>query len=216
MKARLIAVLAMAVTAAVLNTGCASSGSTLGEGAKATDGVMESARLLREGQQDVEQVVVSLDALQSMQGGTIPELFESFENSVDAMDKTANRIGATNRKMKDNAANYFETWNEEIASIANESIRSSSEDRQAKLKKGMDKLKKKFDGLTEDYDGFLANLTDIRTALKLDLNAEGIKAVSKPITKAKKQAKAIEKSAGEVADTYEELGVRMSALDPEG
>jgi len=191
-------------------TGCASSGSQLGKGHNAAQGLFESSDLIRKGRDQVQATMDSLTALRDLSGGSLSDLYGAFTNNMSNLESIAGRIGATNNEMRAQGEKYFATWDEQIAQISNEDIQKRTTERREQVQKSLEKVAARFDKLAAAYDTFITDLSDLQTALQADLTQDGVKAMGKPIGQALDHGGSVMKAAEEVAQAYEELGIRLS------
>ena len=203
--------LAIIFCAGAAPMGCASSRVELGEGASSSNGLLESAELIRSGKDQVVATVEALAALGKPEAGELVDVFNGFARQADALEAVAGRIAATNRKMQADGARYFENWEKELSEIQSEDIRRRSAERQRQVQSSFDEIKRHYGRLTDTYEVFVTDLRDLRTALATDLTAEGVRALGDTIRRAQVHGDAVVEVAETVARGYEELGVRMSS-----
>lgn len=191
--------------------GCSTSNANLGKGHRAANGLTESADLIRSGRDQVSTTLGSIESLRDMQGGALADLFAEYQSNLSTLESIAGKVAATNEKMRAEGAKYFENWDQEIASIANEDIQKRSTKRLKEIQSAFGKLEKRYRKLTSTYNELITDLRDINTAMAADLTAGGVDALGKPFKRALSHGKDVIEAADDVADAYEELGLRMSS-----
>jgi len=205
------AVLVAFCCALSLLAGCA-GGARLGEGAKASTSLTDTAQLIRTGQDRVDDTMGALSDLLAMQdASSLEPLYKSFVSSMDRLEKIAHRVGATNEAMREAGEDYFTAWDEQLAQITNEDIRARGAARMEQVRNSYGEIKQSYDAMTEQYSLLIADLRDIRVALGADLTGAGVDAVATAIDKAKTRANRLLAAAEQAAGAYEELGVSLSS-----
>jgi hypothetical protein len=192
-------------------SGCASSSASLGKGARAADGLVDSANLIREGMSRIDSTLGSMRALRTMTGGELPGLYSKYTKDLDSLESVAGRVASTNKKMMSEGKRYFDKWEEQIASMNNEEIRNRSTKRQAEVRKALDDVAKGYTKVSDEYSGLISDLRDIRISLKTDLTTDGVRSLSGPMERAEKSGQRVIDAAEKVAASYEALGMKMSA-----
>jgi len=200
---------------AICTGGCASSGPELGQGAEAAGGLMESAALIRAGQQDVRATMQSLTDLSKGSGQDLAGLLGDLSSKMDALEATAHKVGATNKAMREAGSRYFEKWDAEVAQINNEEIRARSEQRRKLISGVLEKVSLQYSRLTESYSTYIGDLRDIRSALSADLTDEALLDLQDVIQSTLQSGEEVLGAAAIVAESYEKLGVRMGAAADE-
>ena len=200
-------VLSALLGAGLLSTGCASKG----KGAKASDGLIESSRLIRVATKDLQSTMDSLENLRSKENVSLGNRFKSYSKNLDKLEKAAARVGATRTKMQREGDKYFDKWNQQIAKIKNEDLQTRSASRRAEIEGQLDQVSASFDELSESYRSLVDDLTDIHLLLRTDLTVGGVEDVDDVIDGALVKGADVLEGANALADTFEELGVRMSA-----
>jgi len=194
-------------------TGCETTGAR-GTGARASESMIESAQLIRDTQNDVRATLNTLDAMRTQRDGDISALYSEMVDSINQLERSANRVAATHRRMQKEGTKYFDKWNEQIASMANEDIRMRTEERRDTIRQNLDQVQQGYQELAAAYDEFIADVKDIQTALSADLTTGGVAAMSEPIRTTVRSGLDVIEISDRVADAHEELGTRMGASRP--
>lgn len=204
---RTIGLISIMFCVALLLGGCASAG---GRGAKASQGLMGSASLLRQGSDQVGKTIESMQAMRTMSGKNLTKLYKGYRSNVNKLDSIANKVKATNNAMVREGKRYFDKWDRDLAKIKNEDLKTASAQRQQEVRESLDQIAAGYGNLSTDYASLMSNLQDILTALKVDLTANGVNAVAGVMQEAESHAKAVQSHAEETAQAYESLGVQLS------
>ncbi|MEM1329571.1 MAG: DUF2959 family protein [Planctomycetota bacterium] len=199
----------LAAPAPMLMVGC-QSGPALGEGERASQGLINAAGLIRGGEEQVTATLAAMDRLREM-SGSLPELFDDFTSNMDALEKTASDIKSKNDNMRREAERYLAKWDADLQAMANEDIRKQAAKRRENVVDALDKIAERYDSMSASYGKLIGDLRDIRTALEADLTSDGVKALSSAMKKASKQGSDLLNVASKAADAFEALGVKMAS-----
>jgi hypothetical protein len=166
----LIALLGFGVLAV---PGCASNSASRGANAPATDGLTRTAAAIRLATDQLQATRASMARLRSMDGADPPGLFADSRRNLESLETLAGRVDATSTRMRADAEAFFATWNEQLAVIENVAIRDRSEQRRQLIERSLRGLLVDHGRLSDDHGRFVADLRDIRSALSVDLTADG-------------------------------------------
>ncbi len=82
-------------------------------------------------------------------------------------------------------------WDKQMASIESENIRQTAEQRKQNVEKMFANVQHEMEKAGETYQPFISKLNDIRTAMNMDLNRNGLSAMLPTAEKAKLDAAVI-------------------------
>ncbi len=208
--------LALASSVAGLGAGCSGPPRTEGSGATAASELIEAAELIRRSQVQVGETLAALDALEAMEGGTLPELLAAYERDLLELQRIANAVDRTRDRMRADGEAYFQRWDEAVAAINDTTLRERSQERRRLVSRSLSGLQVDYETLADQYERFESLLADIQGALRMDLNAGGVAAVSDAADRARAQGMRVTETAGRVASAFEALGVNMGATPAVG
>lgn len=164
-----------AVLALIFMVGCA--GKAHKEGSQAAASIQNVEREARVAKNNVNATVTSLDALFNNPKGNLKKQFRTYSKSVDDLEKQAKRVKDRNNTMISRKSDYLEEWDNQMAGIESDNIRQTAEQRRQKVEEMFAKVQSELKKAGEAYDPFINKLNDIRTAMNMDLNRNGLNAM---------------------------------------
>jgi len=207
-------VLSVAVMAAVL-VGLATTTSVQAQaskkGEKAAASLKALAKEVEAGDKQIGVVTAALNQLVNKPNEDLKKPYKQFEKGVKKLES----ITASARKrqvgLKQEKDAYLQAWDQEIAKISNEDIKSRSAERKQKVTDELAKLSDLSSKLSESYKAFEQNLIDIRSALSADLTPGGVQAVAPVANKARENAVSVRDNLKSLSAELETLGFAMSS-----
>jgi hypothetical protein len=207
----LVSHLALA-TALVTLAGCASG--NYQKGAATSSNLSDSATKIGDGRVKINNTLAALDDLvDNPQGDLVPKL-KKYNDAVSDLESTAHEVGAKVKDMSASGKEYFQNWDQQVAQIKNEDIKSRSVERKTEVQKQLTDVKKSYVQAKMDFIPFMNDLKDIQTALNTDLTTAGIAAIKSTRDKAKAAAVPLQKSIDTLIAEFRELGVAMASTAP--
>ena len=190
--------------------GCAQ---TYKEGSQTAASIQNVEQEAYVGKQQVNATIAALDDMFNNQQGDLKEQFKAYSKSIDGLESQANRVKRRVDTMASQKAAYLQQWDAQMATIESEAIRQTAEQRRKSVEQMFDNVQTEMEAAGEVFDPFMKKLNDIRTAMNMDLNRNGLDAM-RPIAE---QAKADAKVINERLDAaIAELGSAVKALSASG
>ncbi len=177
------------VVALLLMVGCAQK--TYKEGSQVAASIQDVAQEARVGKQQVSGTVTRLDNMFNNPKGDLKKQFEAYSKSIDELEVQAKRVNDRVNTMTSKKADYLEQWDIQMASIESETVRQTAEQRKQKVEEMFTDVQRDMKAAGEAYQPFISKLNDIRTAVNMDLNRNGLNAMLPIAEKAKADAMAI-------------------------
>jgi hypothetical protein len=202
----LAAVLSLAVA------GCSSPGYQKGE--KTAQGLKDTAGLINALSGQIDTTLASMNTLMSKPQPDLKPQFETFSSDVSNLESSGKSIAEARRAMGAKSKEFFDKWDQDLATINNEDIKSRSEERKQEVKKNLNAVRMSYTQAAQDFVPFLKNLQDLRTALSVDLTPGGLNALKPTADKAAQSAVPLKASAAKLAADFKALGVSMSSVAP--
>lgn len=199
--------------ALLLMAGCASTGYKKAGDTSTT--IEKTARNIHKGNGQIDATLFALSSLVNSPDADIKSQFEKFDTAVTKLDSISNDVNTQAAAMQSQGADYFRTWDEELAKIQNENIRARSNDRKIAVAARFDKVRLSFVQTKADFVPFMSDLKDIRTALATDLTAGGIASIKSTANKAKANVTPLRESLSSLEADFRALGVAMSSNTPQ-
>ena len=163
--------------------GCAQ---TYKEGSQTAASIQNVEREAYVGKQQVNATIAALDDMFNNEQGDLKEQFKAYSKSIDSLESQANRVKKRVDTMASQKAAYLQQWDAQMATIENEAIRQTAEQRRSSVEQMFDNVQREMKAAGTVFDPFMKKLNDIRTAMNMDLNRNGLNAM-RPIAE---QAKA--------------------------
>ena len=135
---------------------------------------------------DLQNTIAALDALRTQESGDLRPAFDKFSESTAKTRESAGLTAKLYDTMLGDSKNYFTSWQSEIDSIANPSIKKSSAKRLATVQKQYDAVIKELQPLPPLFSPMMSDLDDLSKALGTDLTPAGIKTLAKSMDKTMK------------------------------
>ena len=180
------AVVAIGMAAAVLVSGCATTGYQKAE--KSTVSMGNTKAEVQNAYGQVTLAVNALDKLMGAQVGDLRPLYESFAAEVKRLQSAAESARSRAQSMQVKNQDYFATWAQEIDNILDPAIKSQSLQRYKAAKASYLKVEQSLFKTGDACKPLISSLTDLQTAISQDLTPAGINAVRTPYTQARQKA----------------------------
>ena len=206
----LVSTVALAAAIAAL-AGCASEQSPAAKtGAKIT----EAAARINEGAAKIDETLTNLNDLVNNPQGDLAPKFTKFNDSVAGLQAAALNVSNRVAEMRASGNEYFTNWDQQLAQIKNEDIRNRSAERRTQVQKEFTDIKLAYTQVSMGYKPFMADLTDIQSALRTDLTAGGVASVKGAADKANTDGAALKSSVDALSKEFSDLGVALGTVVP--
>jgi hypothetical protein len=180
------------LAAAVLLTGCATSGYKQAD--KTGAGLAEFRAEIAKTQTAINETVTALD-LVAQSANTDPRpAFEKFVKTVDRLESAAKTTAKRGQDMKAAGEAYFKQWEAQMASVQSEEIRKLAAERKAKLQETFSNIRKYSEPLKAQFDPWMSDLRDLQKYLSNDLTIAGVEAAKSLFVKATSEGTEVQKS----------------------
>lgn len=194
--------------ALILLGGCNSTG--YDRASVTTTSLEQTAIKLQQGHEQIDTVLITLSNLFDSPEADIRAQFEQFDNAVKKLETLSAEVSKSAADMKVQGGDYFQKWDAELAKIQNENIRSRSTDRKNTVAARFERVRANYAQTTADFAPFMSDLTDIRTALAVDLTAGGLASIRDAAIRANDNALPLRRSLSDLADDFTSLGISLS------
>lgn len=202
---------ALAITLIAL-AGCASK--NYQKGSDTGSGLIDAANRITAGKTKIDAVLAPLNTLVSNPQGDLVGEFNKFNDAVSDLQSSAQDVKSRVAAMRANGNEYFQNWDQQLATIKNEDIKSQSADRKAAVQKQFMDIKRSYTAVQMAFEPFMSDLKDIQAALGTDLTTGGVTAISGSAQKTNQDANALKASMDQLASQFNQLGIAMSATAP--
>lgn len=201
--------LAAALTAVV---GCASSNYQKGAATGAT--ITDAANKIAAGKVKIDTVLTSLnDLVNTSQGDLVPK-YKQFSTAVNDLQSAAQNVKDRVADMRGKGDEYFKAWDEQLAQIKNEDIKSRSAERKQMVMKEFTDIKRSYTEVQMKFQPFMSDIKDIQTAMGNDLTMQGIASIKPVAEKANQGGAELKTAVDKLEGEFRDLGVAMSSSTP--
>jgi hypothetical protein len=201
------------LTLAALISGCASSGyQSAGNTAASLDRAAD--RVARGATNQVDTALATLTQLVDHPAADLKPQFGKFNTAVNGLDSLHRDLGRQLVTMQQQGVAHFQKWDEALAKIQNTSIRESSAERKAEVMRQFEAVKKSAEEVRTGLAPFVADMNDIRTALRTDLTPSGLEAIRPTARGLTTTGASVRESLTKLAAQYRQLSASLSAGKP--
>ncbi len=147
------------------------------EGTQAALSIQNVEQELRMGKKQIESTMNAMEAMFAARGDHLKKQFKVYSDSVDDLEKLRKTVTKRLDTMVKKKADYLKQWSEQMQTIENTSIRETSEKRMASVEQMFASVQTEISTIGETFNPFMKKLNDIRTAMNMDLNVNGLQAM---------------------------------------
>lgn len=201
--------IALTAIVALMAGGCASSGYK--KAGRTSTSLQKAAQDIDKSNAQLDVVLAGLSDLVSNPDADIRPQFKKCDSEMSKLESLAKKVSDDAAAMQSQGSAYFQQWDEELAKIQSEDIRSRSAERKSTVAAHFDRVRISYGQAKTAFEPLLSDLKDIRTALATDLTTEGLASVKSVVNKANQDAPPVRESLGKLAADFKELGVSLSA-----
>jgi len=176
------------VMALIMLVGCAQP---YKEGSQTASSIQKVEQEAQAGKEHVNSTVAALDDMFNNQQGDLKEQFKTYSKSIEKLESQASRVKKRVDAMVSQKADYLHQWDAQMATIESKTILQTAEQRRKSVEEMFTNVQREMNAAGKVYDPFISKLNDIRTAMSMDLNRNGLNAMRPIADKAKADAKVI-------------------------
>ncbi len=160
--------------AIVLAAGCSSQT----QGQKMVESYAKTRDTLAESQTQVEITLAAMQHVRATPGERVHEAYRQYEDAVDALEKQAKDAAFRAKSMKEESDEHIRSWQEEMKSIKDRSIKASLESRRDAVRSNFKLIQMYADDVRKAYEPFVQGNRDIVQALSIDLSPAAISSLA--------------------------------------
>src|ERR1041385_6484796 len=127
--------------------------------------------------EQLKATLTALNALTKQKKGDLRPAYNVFSAEAGRTEAAAAQTSSRVQWMGGEGRRYFQDWQKNISSIANESLRKKAQKRLNTVQASYDKVEAALKEAGEKFKPFLSDLKDVKTTLATDVTAGGVKAV---------------------------------------
>lgn len=189
--------------------GCSST-SGYQKGARTGTALNNAADGITRANTQIEGTLNALNELLDRPQADLRRQFRTFTSELDTLDSMARRISSQAEAMNSRGAAYFEQWNQDLATIQNEDIRSRSQARQQEVAARFQQIAASYAEAKTAFQPFMSDLRDLQRFLATDLTPGGIASAKKIAAKVNQDAVPLRASMTKLAGEFREMGVALT------
>ena len=193
-------------------SGCASSGYE--KGSKTGANIQDAANGIAALPGRIDQTLAALNDLVGKPQPDLRPQFKQLSSQLADMTSEAQDIADARRSMAGSGKAFFAKWDEDLALIQNEDIKSRSKGRKEEVAQTFQAIKRSYTEVEMAFTPFMADLKDVQKFLSIDLTAGGVSAIKDTAAKATQKAGPLKDSISKLATDFKSLGLAMSAVTP--
>jgi chromosome segregation ATPase len=181
------------------------------KGADTASGLTESGNRIAAGNAKIDATLAALnDLVNNPQTDAVPK-FKKYSSALSDLESAGKDVSAKVTSMRESGNEYFKAWDQQLAAIKNEDIKSRSAERRAEIQQKFTEIKKNYVEAGDAFKPFMSDLKDIQTALGTDLSAGGIASVKGAADKANKDAVPLKETINKLSAQFKDLGVALAS-----
>ncbi len=157
-----------------------------------------------------DKTMVALEQLTSQSGGNLQKAYKKFNDELNKLDKSAQKVRKMATDMRAKSQDYFKAWESELSNVQNPGLQQKAGERRAEAMKQFEELGPVFQAARESFVSLMASLQDIRNYLALDLSPDGVRAVADMAKEAQAQNKAVDEGIAKVMQEMNDFAAKFS------
>lgn len=182
---RRIAFTLTCLVALALGTGCSSS--TKGEEAMASFNKTRSAVI--DAQTQVDTTMTAMDQMHFT--GNLENSFSAYKSAVGELEKQYKSAKWRAETMDERFKNYIASWQSEMDSIQDPSVKATLESRKAAVESNFAQLRTAANGTLKAYQPYVKDNQDIVKALSINLSPATVKSLQSKMEETKANSKTV-------------------------
>ena len=206
MKIKKLLAVTLVVCSGVL-CGCAKN---YKEGTRTAAGIQNVGQEALAGKSLVETTVAALDDLFNNEQGNIKDQFKTYSKAVNNLESQSRKVRKRVETMASRKADYLKQWDAQMTQIDSVAIRQTAEQRRIHVEEMFSKVHNELDVAAKSFRPFMSKLNDIKTALNMDLNRNGLNALKPVANQAKVDARIVTTHLDKVISTLDETAQALT------
>jgi hypothetical protein len=159
----------------------------------------------------IDSTLAALDDLVNKPSPDLRPQFERFSDQLDRLIASCDRAEKAAVHASERNAEYFQSWDRDLATINYEVIRTQGESRKAQVTSRFNEVNGRYRDNQEVMRPLIVYFQDIRTALSADLTAGGLRAVRPLAENAEQNARKVQTALARLAQDLTTSGTSMSS-----
>jgi len=138
--------------------------------------------------------------------------FKRFSKALDNLTACEKRNERSQEHVRNKSADYLEAWNQELATMNYEAVRSRSQERKAEVTTSFDSVNRRYHDAQDAMGPLLSYLYDVRRALAADLTPNGLESIKPVVAKARENADKVQLALGRLTTELASSSAHMSSV----
>jgi hypothetical protein len=181
------AVTALCIAAVTLIGGCTSTGS----GEKNLESFSRTRANLAAAQDDVDHTLATMNGLRITTATNLGNAFKQYKDAVTRLERRGVEATRLADATKENMDMNVITWQKELESIQDPTIKASAQSRRDAVRSNYAQLQMYAQDARKAYDAFMKDNQDIIKALSMDLSPAGISSLAPAMDRAAADGKTL-------------------------
>ena len=190
--------------------GCASTPYHKGDAAAVS--LQDGASEVQGQSRALEVTIGSLDDLVNKPEPDLKPQFKRFSKALDNLAAYEKRNERSQAHVRNKSADYLESWNQELATMNYETVRSRSQERKAEVTTYFDSVNRRYHDAQDAMGPLLSYLYDVRRALAADLTPNGLESIKPVVAKARENADRVQLALGRLTTELAASSAHMSSV----
>ena len=200
-------ILALALLCAV---GCRTTGYQKSD--VAARSLQRAAMEVQTESREIDLTLAALNDLVNKPEADLKPQFQRFNSALKRLTESAEQTDRTRQRMEEKSAKYFETWDEQVASIHYGKVREQTDARRAEVTNRFHSVNSRYLEAQGVVWPLITYFNDIRTALSVDLTAAGLESVKGIVSNADENARKVQTALGRLSDELTTSGTALSSI----
>jgi len=188
--------------------GCATSGYQ--KAGQAADSVSDAAREIDLARTQIDQATSALDTLVHGPDADLKKNFTPYRDAVMALDATFASVNQKADTMEKEGQRYFAAWDQKLAEINSEDLRTRSRERQQAASDRFTQIQESYRDARQQFAPLMSKLHDIQRVLGVDLTPAGVDSVRAPADQASQSAQQLQQTLARLASQFRQLGTALA------
>jgi hypothetical protein len=159
----------------------------------------------------LQAAVGALTALTNQKEGDLKPAYNAFVAEVGKTHAAAEQTASRAADMQNASKDYFGAWQQEIAGIANESLRRTAQKRMDSARRNYDKVIASLQEAGKRFKPLLSDMDDVQKMRANDITAAGVKSVRGVANDARRQADRVGATIMDALSNLQDLSLALSS-----
>ena len=189
--------------------GCATAGYKKSDAA--AHSLQTASREVTAESRALELTLHTLNDLVNQPGADLKPQFKRFSTALDKLLAASDRNERSEREIAKKSEAYFQAWDEEMATMNYEVVRSNSQARKAQATNDFHNVHQRYVEAQTAMRPLLSYLVDIRKALSADLTQKGLDSIKPIVKNAEENSAKVQLALGRLTNELNASGSRLAS-----